>query len=91
LVFPAYVWLCIVPGIARGQPKPAPTRGTLTIFAIAVVIALPMFWMAFIDRELFWGVPAIAALLLARFLLPKSAPCAQPLAFDLINASPNSE
>ncbi|MBC8108692.1 MAG: hypothetical protein H7Z14_19065 [Anaerolineae bacterium] len=62
LAFPAYVWLCMIPG--RGRLKP--TRWQLTVFAGAVLIALPMFWMGFILQRLTWLLPGVGMVLLAR-------------------------
>jgi hypothetical protein len=67
LVFPAYVWLCMVPG--RGKVA-APDRGKLAVLAIAVVVAAPMFWMGFIAGRMFWLLPGLAVVLLARLALP---------------------
>ncbi|MDB5331074.1 MAG: hypothetical protein JWP03_2225, partial [Phycisphaerales bacterium] len=67
LVFPAYVWLCMVPG--RGKVA-APDRGKLAVLAIAVVVAAPMFWMGFIAGRMFWLSPGLAVVLLARVALP---------------------
>jgi hypothetical protein len=66
LVFPAYVWLCMIPGGGRVRP----TKRQLTIFAAAVIVAAPMFWMGFILKQLGWLWPGIGVVLLARGLLP---------------------
>jgi len=70
LVFPAYVWLCMIPGRGRLEP----TRWQLLVFALAVLIALPMFWMGFIQRQLIWLLPGVAIVLLARVMIPAQAP-----------------
>ena len=69
LVFPAYVWLAVLPG--RGVL--APTRRAMAVLAIVVAIALPMFYLAFIQQRLFWAVPGVAVVLLSRALISKSA------------------
>jgi len=69
LVFPAYVWLAVLPG--RGVLTP--TRRAMAVLAIAVAIALPMFYLAFIQQRLFWAVPGVAVVLLSRALISKSA------------------
>lgn len=66
LVFPAYVWLCMIPG--RGRLKP--TRWQLTVFASAVLIALPMFWMGFILQRLIWLLPGVGVVVIARVFVP---------------------
>lgn len=59
LVFPAYVWICII-----GQRRwPA--------WAIAVAIAGPMYWLAFIDRQMIWLLPALAVVLLGNARRPR--------------------
>jgi hypothetical protein len=65
LVFPAYVWLCMIPG--RGRAKPNARQ--LMIFAIAVILAAPAFWMGFIQGKMVWVLPGLAIVLLARFLI----------------------
>jgi len=67
LVFPAYVWLCMIPG--RGRV--APTRRQLIVFTVAVLVALPMFWMGFIARQVVWLLPGVSVVLLARLFVPR--------------------
>lgn len=67
LVFPAYVWLCMIPtrdghsgvGGARGRWK-------LMVLGAAVALASPCYWMGFIEREEVWLAPGLAAVLIAR-------------------------
>ncbi len=66
LVFPAYVWLCMIP--ARGVERGA-TPLRLTVWAAAVATAAPMFYLGFIARETWWLAPGLAVVLLARALL----------------------
>jgi hypothetical protein len=81
LVFPAFVWLFMIPGrhtgqrgsnaLTRGggfQPPIAPRQHRL-IFAAAVGIALPMFWMGFIERQELFLVPGILIVLASRLML----------------------
>jgi hypothetical protein len=65
LVFPAYAWLCILPG--RGRVST--TRRQWLVWAATLLIVAPMFWMAFIEREMVWVVPGVAVVLLARLLV----------------------
>jgi hypothetical protein len=68
LVFPAYIWLCVLPGhFVR-----APSRWALNVFACATLIAAPMFWLAFIEKELFWAAPGVGVVLIARLLISNS-------------------
>ncbi|KAA0216229.1 MAG: hypothetical protein DYG94_05685 [Leptolyngbya sp. PLA3] len=67
LVFPTYVWLVVIPA-RRGQAPPgSPQRRRLVrVFAAAVGLALPMFWMGFIERREVFLAPGLAIVLLAR-------------------------
>jgi hypothetical protein len=69
LVFPAYVYLCIIPD--RGDSPP--TRRHLLVFACSVLIALPMFWVGFIHQRLIWLLPGLLVVLLARLAIPRRA------------------
>jgi hypothetical protein len=55
LVFPTYVWLCMVP-----------PRRSMARVLIAILVAAPMFWMGFIEREMIWLIPGVAVPLLAK-------------------------
>lgn len=70
LVFPAYVWLCMIPGSGRMKP----THRQLTVFAVAVLIAAPMFWFGFVKQQLIWLLPGLAVVLLARAAIPARDP-----------------
>ena len=63
LIFPAYVWICMVP--IRGK-APGPSRPALIVLAIAVMIAAPMFWMGFVAQQMLWLIPGVFVVLLAR-------------------------
>jgi hypothetical protein len=58
LIFPAYVWIVIF-----GKNRPS-------IWLAAVLIAAPMYWMAFIERQMTWLLPGVALVVLARYLRP---------------------
>jgi len=62
LVFPAYVWICIVP---FRQRRVAHGRGVI-IWIVAVLLALPCFWMGFIERQMWWLAIAMGVLALAK-------------------------
>jgi len=66
LVFPAYVWLCVLPARRTGR---GPTAGMLAAFVAAVVLAGPAFWMAFIERRAVWMAPGVAIVLAARLFV----------------------
>jgi hypothetical protein len=69
LVFPAYVWLCMIPG--RGVV--GPSRWNVNVLVAAVAIAAPMFWLAFINHLLPWGAVGVAAVLLSRCFISQPA------------------
>ncbi len=74
LIFPAYVWLAMIPtrdghsGLdgARGRRK------GLTL-AFATSMAAPMFWMGFIAGHELWLAPGLAVVMLSRLTLPRRA------------------
>jgi hypothetical protein len=63
LVFPAYVWICVVP--VPGDDERARAR-KMFWFAASVIVASPMFWMGFIEKQTMWLLPGVAIVLLAR-------------------------
>jgi hypothetical protein len=66
LVFPAYVWLCMIPNWSSGRP----TRRQRGVWLGACTLAAPMYWMGFIERETWWLAPGVGLVLLARVLVP---------------------
>jgi hypothetical protein len=71
LVFPAYVWICMIP--VRGeQGTRRPTRAKLLVLAIAVVLAAPCYWMGFIERQTCWLGPGLGIVLMARLFVPRA-------------------
>jgi len=65
LVFPAYAWICMVP--TRGLAE-VPRRAVMT-FILATLIAAPMYWMGFIERQMIWLLPGVAVVLLAQLVV----------------------
>lgn len=74
LVFPAYVWICMLPMTGEAARARLPRRRVLA-FAAAVGIAAPMFYMGFIERQTLWLGPGLGVVLAARWLArpPKAA------------------
>jgi hypothetical protein len=66
LVFPTYVWVCMVP--IKG-PAPGPTKPALLACALGILVATPMFWLGFIDEKMPWLLGGFAAVLSSRGLL----------------------
>jgi hypothetical protein len=65
LIFPAYVWLCMVPAHGEfGTQKPS--REKLRVLIIAVTLAAPCYWMGFIERQTWWLGPGLFIVLAAR-------------------------
>lgn len=58
LLFPAYVWLCML--------RRSPSRRAMGICAVAVVAALPLFFAGFVVGRMVLLVPGVAIVLLAR-------------------------
>lgn len=69
LVFPAYVWVCVVPG-REGESGVTPVK--VRAMLLGVLVAGPMYWMGFVEGRFAWLVPGVAAVLLSRFMVPKS-------------------
>lgn len=65
LVFPAYVYLCMIPR-TRGIAAAPPTRAALRIATLAILAAAPFFWLGFIQNRMLWLLPGVALVLLAR-------------------------
>lgn len=70
LVFPAYVWICMVP---TRTSEFAPRRALAT-FIFATLIAAPMFWMGFIERRMVWLLPGVGVVLLAGLVVRLVSP-----------------
>lgn len=70
LVFPAYVWICMIPTRdahsgtlgSRGQRK-------LAVLGATILIALPFYWMGFIERQTQYLAPGLGLLLASRLLV----------------------
>lgn len=72
LVFPAYVWLCMIP--ARGEMgTQRPTRRKRAVLGVACLLAAPCYWMGFIEREAVWLVPGLGVVLVARLFVRPEA------------------
>jgi hypothetical protein len=80
LVFPAYVWLFIVPSLRARRPVAArpPRTATLIFFGAVVVLAAPSFWMGFVEGRMLWLLPGLTLVMLSRLLLPKGSPAPRP-------------
>jgi len=71
LIFPAYVWLVMLPTPDRhsgliGQRG----RKKLRVWAFCIGVAAPMYWLGFLEREEIWLVPGLGVVLLGRLFLP---------------------
>jgi len=71
LIFPAYVWLCVMPSWRlRGRP----CRSDRIVWLWSCLIAAPMFWIGFVERREVWLIPGLAVVILARFFVGRSRP-----------------
>jgi hypothetical protein len=75
LVFPAYVWLCMIP-TRDGHSGIGGERGRWKVMVLggACVLAAPCYWMGFIERVEWWLASGLGVVLLARLLVRKSSP-----------------
>lgn len=71
MVFPAYVWLIMIPtrdghaGLSGDSG-----RRKLIMLIIAIALASPLFYLGFVERQSIWLAPGLALILLSRFALP---------------------
>jgi hypothetical protein len=70
LVFPAYVWTCMLP---LGS---APSRTRLITFLTALGIAGPMYWLGFVQSQTWWLAPGILVILVAGLVAREPRPAA---------------
>ena len=56
LIFPAYVWLFMIPN--RGS-RACSARAKWIAFGIAIAIASPMFWAGFVEGKMIWLLPGV--------------------------------
>jgi hypothetical protein len=68
LLFPAYVWICMLP--LPGRPAPGVTKRSVTVLAIALALATPMYWLGFLVDRWAWILVGVGVLLLARLFVP---------------------
>jgi hypothetical protein len=71
LVFPAYVWLCMIP---TKDGRTTPDRDRVIRFVIAVLAAGPFFWAGFVDRWYWWLLAGLAIVVGMRWTIPGRNP-----------------
>jgi hypothetical protein len=64
LIFPAYVWLCMIP-----TRRPVARSDSLIALAVVVLMAMPMYWLAFIGNRMIWLAPALVIVLSSRMIV----------------------
>jgi hypothetical protein len=70
LVFPAYVWLCMIPTRdGHSGIEGAAGRRKLAVLGVACALAAPCYWMGFIERAEWWLAPGLGVVLLARLVV----------------------
>lgn len=67
LVFPAYVWLVLMPTWSRGTP----TRRHWGVLGMALACAASCYWLGFMEGRTLWLIPGVAAVLLSRGMIPR--------------------
>lgn len=74
LVFPAYVWLLVIPrGGASGVERANADRRAMRVFWLAIGLAAPFYWMGFIERTELWLAPGLGIVLASRlFVRPRT-------------------
>jgi hypothetical protein len=63
LVFPAYVWLCMIP---TRDARPEPSLAKMRVLLLSVVLAGPLFWMGFMTDKTFFLLPGVGLVLVGR-------------------------
>jgi hypothetical protein len=66
LVFPTYVWLFMVP---VGKRRTEMSVRNLAVLALAVMLASPAYWLAFIEGKVVWVVAGLGVVLCAKLLM----------------------
>jgi hypothetical protein len=70
LIFPAYVWICMIPTF----PNPTkPTTRQMVVFATAVALAGPFYYLGFIELKYWALAPGVMIPLLARLVIGRPA------------------
>lgn len=74
LVFPAYVWLLVIPRApVDATGRMAAGQRTTRVFWLAVGLAAPFYWMGFIERSEIFLAPGLGIVLAARlFIAPRA-------------------
>lgn len=85
LLFPAYVWLVMVP--LWGSDR-TPSARHILVWLGASLIAAPAFWMGLIEKQEWWLAPGLIVLLAARLLIPRSGRAGSPPQGSPVPANP---
>ncbi len=75
LVFPAYVWLCLIPA---WRTRSRPSARSIAVWLASCLVAAPMFWAGFIEQREVWLLPGLGVVILARLLIPRAHAIAGP-------------
>lgn len=67
LVFPAYAWLCMVP---TRDGRDGPTRKKVRVWSFAVGVAIPLYFVGYIQQVELLLIPGLLIVLGARLALP---------------------
>ncbi len=73
LVFPAYVWLCMLPTRdGHSGIKGRDGRRNRLVLSAVIGLAVPLYWMGFIERQEPWLIGGVAIVLLGRLFVGRS-------------------
>ncbi len=68
LIFPSYVWVCMIPTWRVGTP----TRRHINVWLGGCALGAPGLWMGFFEHKEAWLLPGVGVVLLARLLVPRA-------------------
>ncbi|MEL7473590.1 MAG: hypothetical protein AAGK04_09760 [Planctomycetota bacterium] len=69
-LFPAYVWICLIP--RGGGPIRRPSRRTIAVWLIATAAAVPFLTIGYLGQRHEWLAPGLLVMLVARLFVPRS-------------------
>jgi len=71
LIFPAYVWICMLHR-RGGEARATPAK--LRAMCLAVLVAAPMYWLGFVEGRMIWLAPGVMVVVAARYLVIEPRP-----------------
>ena len=74
LIFPAYIVTCA----PRLPGAPGPTRRQFAVLAGVVLLALPCYWLGFMEKQTWWLLPGVLIVLAGRLFIGRGESPARP-------------